>query len=93
MVRQGSIADIRKAVPNLYEVRLKGDPDSFTDAVAASGATWKQARDGFLEISLTNGLGSEAIFRAASQSGVQIRHLTRRIPSLEDIFARAVGMD
>jgi ABC-2 type transport system ATP-binding protein len=93
VVREGTIAELRKAVPNLYEVRLKGDPDAFTDAVTATGATWTPARDGLLEISLNNGMGTDAIFQAASQSGAQVRHLTRRIPSLEDIFARAVGLE
>jgi len=93
VVRQGSIAELMKAVPDLYEVRLKGDSDPFTEAVVAAGASWKPLQDGLIEVSLLNGHGSEAIFRAASVSGSQVRHLSRRFPSLEDVFARAVGVE
>ena len=75
---------------------MKGDTeerDRFTSAVQAEGAEWKHMNDGFVEVSVSNGLGSESLFRAASAADVQIRHLTRRIPSLEEIFARAVGLD
>jgi len=40
-----------------------------------------------------NGSGSETVFRAALEAGVQVRHLARRTPTLEDIFARAVGAE
>ncbi len=93
VVRQGSIASLKKAVPNLYEVRVKGENEPFTEAVATQGATWRPLEDGLIEISLLNGLGSEALFRAAAESKTQIRHMARRIPSLEEIFARAVGAD
>jgi ABC-2 type transport system ATP-binding protein len=93
VVREGSIAALKKAVPNLYEVRVKGENESFTEAVTTQGATWHPLEDGLIEVSLLNGLGSEALFRAAAESNTQIRHMARRIPSLEEIFARAVGAD
>jgi len=93
VVRQGSIADLKKAALDLFEVRVKGDPESFTRAIEARGAKWKPMNDGLMEISLLNGGGSETVFRAAADSGVQIRHLTRRAPTLEDVFARAVGAE
>ena len=33
------------------------------------------------------------IFRAAVETGVQVRHFVRSQTSLEDIFARTVGVD
>ena len=32
-----------------------------------------------------------AIFKAASQFGVQVRHLRPSVPTLEDVFAKAIG--
>jgi ABC-2 type transport system ATP-binding protein len=96
VVKQGSIAELKKAVSNLYEVRVKGEAeerDRFASAVIDQGATWKPMDDGLLEVTLNNGTGSEAVFQAASNAEVQIRHLRRRVPSLEEIFARAVGLD
>ena len=80
-------------MPNIYEVRVKGESDTFSEAVTRQGGTWRPMEDGLLEVSLLNGLGSDTLFRAAAESNTQIRHMTRRIPSLEEIFARAVGAD
>jgi hypothetical protein len=33
------------------------------------------------------------IFRAASASGVQVRHFVKSQTSLEDLFAQTVGVD
>jgi len=33
------------------------------------------------------------LFRAAVQTGVQVRHFVRSQTSLEDLFAQAVGVD
>ena len=32
-----------------------------------------------------------AIFKAAAQFGVQVRHLRPSVPTLEDVFAKAIG--
>ena len=34
---------------------------------------------------------SAAIFALAAQHGVQVRHLRPSVPTLEDVFAKAVG--
>jgi hypothetical protein len=33
----------------------------------------------------------QAIFALAAQHGVQVRHLRPSVPTLEDVFAKAVG--
>jgi len=35
--------------------------------------------------------GARDIFRLAAGSGVQVRHLRPSVPTLEDVFAHAVG--
>jgi hypothetical protein len=35
----------------------------------------------------------QAIFKAAAQFGVQVRHLRPSVPTLEDVFAKAIGED
>jgi len=32
-----------------------------------------------------------AIFKLAAQFGVQVRHLRPSVPTLEDVFAKAIG--
>ena len=36
-------------------------------------------------------LGARAVFALATREGVQIRHLRPSLPTLEDVFAQAVG--
>jgi len=93
VIRQGTIADLKKAAPDHYELRLKGETDLFTDAIAARGAIWKPMNDGLLEVMLANGASQETLWQAAAETGVQIRQLARRAPTLEEIFARAVGAE
>ena len=35
--------------------------------------------------------GSQILFALAAREGVQVRHLRPSVPTLEDVFARAVG--
>jgi hypothetical protein len=35
--------------------------------------------------------GAPLLFRLASQERVQVRHLRASVPTLEDVFAKAVG--
>ncbi len=38
-----------------------------------------------------SGDDQRAIFALAAQHGVQVRHLRPSVPTLEDVFAKAVG--
>ncbi len=40
---------------------------------------------------LPGGNAHRAIFKAAAQFGVQVRHLRPSVPTLEDVFAKAIG--
>ncbi len=91
VVSQGSIEDLKGAAGELFELRLKGDHEEFRKVLASRGYSAVTTQDGMLEVTLHDGLGSEAIFAAAQASRMQIRHLVRKVPTLEDVFARAVG--
>ena len=94
LVGQGSIEALKGASGELFEVRLKADADRqalFTRVLASHGCAAAPAQDGLLDVTMRDGLGSELLFDAARQVGAQIRHLVRKQPTLEDVFARAVG--
>ncbi len=91
VVGQGSIDALKGASGELFEVRLKGDRGPFLDALSARGGAAVTTEDGLLDVTLRDGHGSDVIFDAARASGVQVRHLVRKQPTLEDVFARAVG--
>jgi ABC-type uncharacterized transport system ATPase subunit len=94
VVGQGSIEALKGASGELFEVRLKGTPDEqgeFGRVLAAHGCSAAPGQDGMLDVSMRDGMGSEAIFEAARAAQAQVRHLVRKQPTLEDVFARAVG--
>ncbi|HKY33886.1 MAG TPA: ABC transporter ATP-binding protein [Candidatus Polarisedimenticolia bacterium] len=91
VVGAGSIESLKGAAGELFEVRVKGNPESFLRLLESRGCTAAAAEDGLLDIALHDGLGSDLIFAAARDTQVQVRHLVRKQPTLEDVFARAVG--
>jgi hypothetical protein len=44
-----------------------------------------------MRVFVPDGRGAQYLFELASQQGVQVRHLRPSLPTLEDVFARAVG--
>ncbi len=91
VVSQGAIEALKGAAGEMFEVRLKGAAERFQEVLAARGCATAPAQDGMLEITLQGSMGSGVIFEAARASDVQVRHLVRKQPTLEDVFARAVG--
>jgi len=94
VVGQGSIEALKGAAGELFEVRLKGGPEEqkeFLRWLTERGCSAAPAQDGLLDVVLHDGMGSDVIFAAALGSRVQVRHLVRKQPTLEDVFARAVG--
>jgi ABC-2 type transport system ATP-binding protein len=91
VVGQGTIEDLKGAAGELYEVRVKGDREPFIRAVTGRGCTATPTEEGLVEVAVRDGMGSEVIFEAATLAGTQVRHLVPKQPTLEDVFARAVG--
>ncbi len=91
VVGQGSIESLKGASGELFEIRVKGDQEAFLRDLTSRGCSAGPAHDGLLDVTLDRGMGSETIFSVAQSTGVQVRHLVRKQPTLEDVFARAVG--
>ncbi len=87
LVRQGTLAELTAGEAAGYEVRIRGDQDAFVRALAARACTSRATVDGALVIEYTNGaVGTDPILRAAVESGAQIRHLSKRRSTLENVF-------
>ena len=44
-----------------------------------------------MRVFVPEGFGAQDLFKLATREGLQLRHLRPSLPSLEDVFARAVG--
>jgi ABC-2 type transport system ATP-binding protein len=93
---QGPIEELKGPAGRVFELRVKGDLPAFVDVLRQAGmechATDEDVMRVFVPADLAGG-DQRAIFALASRHGVQVRHLRPSVPTLEDVFAKAVGED
>jgi ABC-2 type transport system ATP-binding protein len=75
----------------VFELRVKGDIDGFIDTLHAAGLECHATDEDIMRVFVPDGRGAPFLFRLASEKGVQVRHLRPSVPTLEDVFARAIG--
>jgi ABC-2 type transport system ATP-binding protein len=75
----------------VFELRVKGDEARFADAIRAEGLEYHGDPGDAIRIYLPEDRSPQLLFQLAARSGVQVRHLRASVPSLEDVFARALG--
>jgi ABC-2 type transport system ATP-binding protein len=90
---QGELAVLREVQFSLYEMKVKGENASFLDALRTAGCRVEETVDQLLKIYLPASMDRREVFRRAEASGLQIRHFVKSRTSLEDLFARTVGVD
>ena len=95
---QGPIEELKGPAARVFELRIKGDLPAFVDVLHAAGMECHSTDEDLMRVFVpSDRRGGErdqrAIFRLAAQHGVQVRHLRPSIPTLEDVFAKAVGED
>ena len=87
----GPIEALKGHGGRVFEVRVKGDIDGFVDTLHAAGLECHATDEDIMRVFVPDGRGAQFLFQLASQHGVQVRHLRPSVPTLEDVFARAVG--
>jgi ABC-type multidrug transport system ATPase subunit len=94
---QGPIAELKGPAGRVFELRVKGDLPSFIEALEQAGmechSTDADVMRVFVPTAVAGGSGGDqrAIFALAARQRVQVRHLRPSVPSLEDVFVKAVG--
>lgn len=91
VVAQGPIEDLKGPRGQVFEVRIKGDRHAFAQTLTAAGFECHATDEDVMRVFVPNGAGARALFAVAAQEGLQVRHLRPSLPTLEDVFARAVG--
>jgi ABC-type uncharacterized transport system ATPase subunit len=51
----------------------------------------KAAEEDIMRVFVPDEKGALALFQLAAREGMQVRHLRPSLPTLEDVFAQAVG--
>lgn len=88
---QGSIAELKERRRQVFEVRIKGDVDTFIRALEAEGAECHDTGEDIMRVLVTHDQGPRDLFAVAARHHIQVRHLQPSMPTLEDVFADAIG--
>ncbi len=92
----GPIDDLKGPRGRVYEVRVKGDLPPFIAALSANGFECRETDEDVMRVFVAGDLAAAGedqrrVCELASLTHVQVRHLRPSLPTLEDVFARAVG--
>jgi ABC-2 type transport system ATP-binding protein len=88
---QGPIAALKGQGGRVFELRIKGDAAAFVPHLEAAGLECRETEEDVMRVFAPEGRDAKFLFELASSHGVQVRHLRPSVPTLEDVFARAVG--
>jgi len=87
----GPIESLKGHGGRVYEVRVKGERDTFVAALRGAGLDCHTSEEDVMRVFVPDDRDAQYLFRVAAEQGVQVRHLRASVPTLEDVFARAVG--
>ncbi len=92
---QGPIAALKGTTGRVFELRVKEGGEAggarFADLLRAEGIECHGDDSEVMRVFVPESRGSQLLFQLAARHGVQVRHLRPSVPTLEDVFARAVG--
>ena len=88
---QGPIDELKGPRGSVFEFRIKGDRVAFSRLLHDEGLTVHAGEEDVMRVFVPDQRGAHALFALAARHGVQVRHLRPSLPTLEDVFAQAVG--
>jgi len=99
----GPIEALKGTRGRVYELRVKGDQTRFITVLRDEGLDCHDTDEDIIRVFVPEtrrlsgddeagyDAGARALFQLAARERVQVRHLRPSVPTLEDVFARAVG--
>src|SRR5512138_1231542 len=89
----GPIEALKQPHGRVYELRVKtaGDLETFFERLRKAGLDCHSTDDDVVRVFVPGDGGARELFSLAASEGVQVRHLRPSVPTLEDVFAHAVG--
>jgi ABC-2 type transport system ATP-binding protein len=97
VVAQGPIDELKGPAGRVFELRIKGNLPAFIEVLHQARMECHGTDEDVMRVFVPAGIAGDdgndqrAIFALAAKHGVQIRHLRPSLPTLEDVFAKAVG--
>ncbi|MEQ1730776.1 MAG: ABC transporter ATP-binding protein [Vicinamibacterales bacterium] len=93
VVAHGPIEALKQPRGRVFELRVKahGGPDTFIEQLRAAGLECHATDDDVMRVFVPGDGGAKRLFELAATASVQVRHLRPSVPTLEDVFAEAIG--
>ena len=97
---QGPIDELKGPAGRVFELRVKvvgGNLPAFIEVLQKAGMEVHSTDEDVMRVFVPSGISGssrsdqQAIFSLAAREAVQVRHLRPSVPTLEDVFAKAVG--
>ncbi len=91
---QGPIEALKQPRGRVFELRVKapsGELDAFVGRLNAAGLDCHATDEDVMRVFVPGEGGARELFALAAAEHVQVRHLRPSVPTLEDVFAHAVG--
>ena len=93
---QGPIDELKGPAGRVFELRIKGDLPAFIEVLRGAGMECHATDEDVMRVFVPSDPArverdQRAIFALAARHGAQVRHLRPSVPTLEDVFAKAVG--
>ena len=85
-----NLAEERRTNRRFLEVETRGADEGFAAAIRGMGCELAVGRGQRLKMVLPEGVGVDDLYRLAGERGVQLRRVSFRRDSLEDIFLKAM---
>lgn len=93
MAAEGQVSELKQVRYSLYELKIKGEEQAFLNRLTSMESQVEQTEDKLLKVYLPPGTDPQEIFKIAADEKVQVRHFVKSQTSLEDLFAKVVGVD
>ena len=90
IVHHANLEEERRMNRRFLELETHGEQNGFADAARALGCETAALDGGRIKLILGEGVEVKDIYRLASERNLQLRRLSHRRDSLEDIFLRAM---
>jgi ABC-2 type transport system ATP-binding protein len=91
VVMQGPMASVKKPAGHIFEVRVKGNREAFVARLRSQAYECRETDADAFRVLMPPGAATDQLFASAMAVGAQVRHLKPSVPTLEDVFAEAVG--
>ena len=90
IVRTGDMTDLTQMKGRMMEVRVREGHAAFAEHLRQRDFTVQETHDGTLIVTHSESVTVEGLYRLASETGHQVRHVSPVRQKLEEVFLEAI---